>query len=120
MSRRRKKLPVDPVEVVIESLSHEGRGVSHIDGKTIFVDGGLPGETVLFRYRRIHSRYAEGSLEKVIANTSPYRVEAKCKHFSICGGCSLQHLASEEQIQHKQSVLLEQLKHIGGVQVAEI
>ncbi|MFT5132163.1 MAG: 23S rRNA (uracil1939-C5)-methyltransferase [Gammaproteobacteria bacterium] len=120
MSRRRKKLPVEPVETIIESLSHEGRGVSHIDGKTIFVDGALVGETVTFRYRRSHSRYAEGSLEELIANTSIDRVEPKCKHFSICGGCSLQHMATVKQIQHKESVLLEQLEHIGGVKPAQI
>jgi 23S rRNA (uracil1939-C5)-methyltransferase len=120
MSRRRKKLPVDPVETTIESLSHEGRGVSHIDGKTIFVDGALTGETVMFRYRRSHSRYAEGSLEELIANISSDRVEAKCQHFSICGGCSLQHLNPDKQIKHKENVMLEQLQHIGGVQPAEI
>ena len=120
MSRRRKKLPVDPVETTIESLSHEGRGVSHIDGKTIFVDGALTGETVMFRYRRSHSRYAEGSLEELVANVSPDRVDAKCQHFSICGGCSLQHLNPDKQIKHKENVMLEQLHHIGGVQPVEI
>ena len=120
MSRRRKKLSPDPVETTIESLSHEGRGISHLDGKTIFVDGALTGETVMFRYRRSHSRYAEGSLEEVIANVSSDRVEPKCQHFSICGGCSLQHLDPEKQIMHKENVLLEQLQHIGGVQPAEI
>jgi 23S rRNA (uracil1939-C5)-methyltransferase len=120
MSRRRKKLPVDPVETTIESLSHEGRGVSHIDGKTIFVDGALTGETVMFRYRRSHSRYAEGSLDELIANVSPDRVDAKCQHFSICGGCSLQHLNPDQQIKHKENVMLEQLQHIGGVRPIEI
>jgi 23S rRNA (uracil1939-C5)-methyltransferase len=120
MSRRRKKLPLDPVEATIESLSHEGRGVTHIDGKTIFVDGALAGETVMFRYRRSRSRYAEGSLEEVIANISPDRVEPKCGYFSVCGGCSLQHMAPNRQIQHKESVLHEQLQHIGGVQPQQI
>jgi 23S rRNA (uracil1939-C5)-methyltransferase len=120
MSRRRKKLPLEPVEVTIESLSHEGRGVSHIDGKTIFIDAALPGETVKFRYRKVHSRYAEGSVVDLVANLSMDRIDAKCEHFSICGGCSLQHLAPEKQMQHKESVLLEQLQHIGGVQPAEI
>jgi 23S rRNA (uracil1939-C5)-methyltransferase len=120
MSRRRRKLPSDPVEITIESLSHEGRGVAHIDGKTLFIDGALPGETVMFRYRRSRSKYAEGSFENLIANISPDRVEPGCKHFSICGGCSLQHLAPHKQIEHKEAVLLEQLQHIGGVQPAQI
>lgn len=120
MSRRRKKLPVDPVATTIESLSHEGRGVSHIDGKTIFVDGALPGETVMFRYRRRRAKFAEGSIEELIANASVDRVEPICKHFSVCGGCSLQHMAPELQIQHKENVLQEQLQHIGGVQAEHI
>jgi 23S rRNA (uracil1939-C5)-methyltransferase len=120
MSRRRKKLPANPVKATIESLSHEGRGVTHVDGKTIFVDGALSGETVMFRYRRSRSRYAEGSLEEVIENASAERVEPKCQYFSICGGCSLQHLHPDMQIKHKENVLLEQLKHIGGVQAEEI
>ena len=120
MSRRRKKLPVDPVATTIESLSHEGRGVGHIDGKTIFVDGALPGETVMFRYRRSRAKFAEGSVEELIANASVDRVEPVCKHFSICGGCSLQHMSSEIQIKHKEKVLQEQLQHIGGVGAEQI
>lgn len=119
MSRRRKKIPVDPAETVIESLSHEGRGVSRINGKTVFIDGALPGETVRFRYRRVHARYAEGCIEDVIANPSPDRVTASCPHFLDCGGCSLQHMSHDRQIAHKESVLREQLQHIGGVQAEE-
>ncbi len=120
MSRRRKKLPPDPVEATIESLSHEGRGLAHIDGKTVFIDGALVGETVMFRYRRSHARYAEGSFEGLVANPSPDRVDPECKHFAICGGCSLQHMDPERQIQHKANVLQEQLQHIGGVQAQQI
>ncbi len=120
MSRRRKKLPADPVETTIESLSHEGRGISHVDGKTVFVDGALPGETVKFRYRRSRAKYAEGSIAELVSMGSNDRVEPACKHFLICGGCSLQHLAPEIQVQHKEKVLLEQLQHIGGVQAKRV
>lgn len=116
MSRRRKKLPQEPVETIIESLSHEGRGVSHINGKTVFIDGALPGETVSFRYRRSRSKYAEGIFETLLENASPERVEPKCGHFLLCGGCSLQHLDPTRQIAHKEQVLEEQLRHIGGIQ----
>ena len=113
---RRKKIPREPVEAKIDSLSHEGRGVCRINGKTVFVDGALAGENVKFSYRRSRRSYAEGVVEEVIADASADRVEPACAHASICGGCSLQHLSASAQIQHKQNVLLEQLKHIGEVE----
>lgn len=117
--KRRKQLPVDPVEANIESLSHEGRGVTHINGKTVFVDGALPGETVRFIYTGQRSRYAEGTTTEVMV-PSPVRVDPPCHHFSVCGGCSLQHMDTAAQIHHKQQVLLEQLRHIGSVEPEQI
>ena len=55
MGRRRrggKKIPQGSFEAEIESLSHDGRGVTHIDGKTVFIHGALPGEKVTFNYTR--------------------------------------------------------------------
>lgn len=112
---RRKVLPAGEFDANIESLSHEGRGVAHIDGKAIFIDGALPGEQVRFRYTRRQRRFDNGVVTEVI-KASADRVEAKCAHAAICGGCSLQHLASDKQIAFKQQAMLEGLKHIGGVQ----
>ena len=51
MARRRKKqLPETPVAATIESLSHDGRGIARLDGKTTFIDNALPGEQVFFQY----------------------------------------------------------------------
>ncbi len=117
--RRQKKLSLPPVQVEIESLSHEGRGVARIDGKTAFVHGALPGEEVSFKYTRTHRRYDEGMVEEVL-RASEFRVEPKCHFFSVCGGCNLQHMESKEQIKFKQNVLLENLEHIGNVKAEEI
>jgi len=116
MSRRRKRkpLPPDPIQVTIEDLSHEGRGIAHLDGKTIFIDNALPGETVLFRYTALHGRFDEGEAIE-IQHASDKRVEPKCPHFGVCGGCSLQHLHPESQIALKQKTLLEQFQHVGQV-----
>ena len=119
MSRRKRKLPVDPVSARIESLTHEGRGVTHIDGKTVFVDGVLPEEEVLFKYTQQNRRYDEGEAVQIIT-PSPYRVEPKCAHFAICGGCSLQHLNPAQQIMSKQQVLLDNLQRIGKVTATEV
>jgi len=118
MSRRRKQLPDGLAGATIESLSHEGRGVAHINGKTVFIDGALPGEIVRFRYTGQHSRYDEGSAVE-IDHLSGMRVTPVCSYFDVCGGCSLQHMHPQSQILHKQQVLFEQLKHIGGVEPAE-
>lgn len=98
----------------IERLSHEGRGVAKINGKTTFIENALPTEEVSFNYLKRRSKYDEGVVETVL-KASPERVEPKCPHFLICGGCSLQHLKSDSQIQFKQATLLEQFQHFGQV-----
>ena len=113
MSRRRKKLP-EPRTAIIESLSHDGRGICHVDGKVVFVHRALPEEEVLFRYCRTRGKFDEGDMLKVI-KPSPLRVEPQCQHFGVCGGCSQQHLSSESQIIAKQERLLENLNNIGKV-----
>ena len=112
--RRRNRLPSEPAEAEIESLNHDGRGVAHVDEKTVFIYGALPGEKVRFRYLKRKRSYDEGSVIEVI-NASAKRVEPHCDKFGICGGCSLQHMAGESQIEAKQQVLLENLEHIGRV-----
>jgi len=112
-NRRKQKLPQDPVEVEIESLSHDGRGIARIEGKTVFVDGALAGETVKFLYIKKHSKYDEAKTIEVVANASVDRVEAKCQHFGLCGGCSLMHMDPAAQLALKQKTLSEHLTHFG-------
>ncbi|MBI3344618.1 MAG: 23S rRNA (uracil(1939)-C(5))-methyltransferase RlmD [Gammaproteobacteria bacterium] len=114
-SRSNKPLSQEPVLAHIESLSHDGRGVAHINGKALFIEGALPGEQVLFTYIKQRKRYDEAKVEKII-KPSPDRVEPRCAHFNVCGGCSLQHLTPAAQIAAKQQVLLDSLKHIGGIE----
>ena len=115
---RRGKLPLDLVETQIESLSHDGRGVARIEGKTVFIDGGLGGERVRFRYSKKHSKYDEGRVVEVLSS-SPDRVEAKCQHYGVCGGCSLMHMAPVAQLVLKQKTLMEQMSHFGHIEPAE-
>ena len=56
--RRKNRLPEEPVEVKIESLSAEGRGIAHVDDRTVFVDQALAGERVLFKYTRLKKNIA--------------------------------------------------------------
>lgn len=114
MSKRRSPLPTEPVRARIESLTHDGRGVTHIDGKTVFVDGALTGEEVEFQYIARQRRYDEGKTLRVI-EASTERVTARCAHFGVCGGCALQHMRETAQIEAKQKTLLDDLERIGHV-----
>lgn len=116
---RRRKLPSAPVTLDITSLSHEGRGVAHIDGKVVFVDGALTGERVTATYVRRRSQFDELRVNSVEVS-SPQRVEPRCKFATQCGGCSLQHMHSDAQIEFKQSVLLEQLQHAADISPGNI
>ncbi len=114
MSKKRKPLPSEPVEAEIESLTHEGRGLTHFNGKAVFVDGALAGERVRFRYTRLQRRYDEGTVVEVLRR-SPDRVEPRCAHFGVCGGCSLQHMETGAQIRMKQATLADVFARIGKV-----
>ncbi len=111
--KRRRKIPKEPVRAAIIGLSHDGRGIAKVNGKTVFVDGALPGEEVIFRYVRCFSKFDEAVVTEVL-HPSPDRVEPRCPHFLVCGGCSLQHMSHEAQIKAKTTALLEQLEHFAG------
>ncbi len=108
------KKPFPLVEAKITAFNHDGRGVTRINGKVVFVEQALPDETVVVKTIKKHKRYNQGICEQVI-EASPYRVEPECPHFDLCGACVLQHFASQQQILAKQQVLLENLQHIGKV-----
>ncbi|MBK1702295.1 23S rRNA (uracil(1939)-C(5))-methyltransferase RlmD [Thiococcus pfennigii] len=114
MSKKRKPLPEQPIEVEIESLTHDGRGLAHLEGKAVFVDGALPGERVQARYTRLQRHYDEAAVV-AIERPSPERVAPRCPHFGVCGGCRLQHLAAPAQVRVKQEILQEVLARIGKV-----
>ena len=117
--RRRKKLPTEPVAATIESISHEGRGIARLDGKTVFIDGALPGEEVMFVYTSRRAKFDEGCVTE-ITKASTDRVEPVCPHFLLCGGCSIQHMSPAMQRAHKESVLIDQFKHLAELDIPEI
>lgn len=105
--------------VQIKSLSHDGRGIATLNGKTIFINGALPGETVTFNYTKQHSKYAEAAAVE-IADPAATRVTPKCQHFTVCGGCSLQHMSTSAQLAFKQQTLLDQLQQFAQIQPQNI
>ncbi|MDH3634404.1 MAG: 23S rRNA (uracil(1939)-C(5))-methyltransferase RlmD [Gammaproteobacteria bacterium] len=109
--RRRSKLP-EPRQVTIEAMSHEGRGIAHVNGKTVFVFGALEGETVQIQVLKRTRSYDQATVLEVI-EASPQRIEPRCEAFQVCGGCSLQHLATDDQVALKQQALLDMMTHAG-------
>ncbi|RUR11083.1 23S rRNA (uracil(1939)-C(5))-methyltransferase RlmD [Legionella septentrionalis] len=115
MSKRRNQVTKIPVQAVIEKLSHDGRGIARIEGKTTFVQGALSGETVTFEYLRQKKDFDEGKLLSIMERSQD-RSEPACSHYDLCGGCSLQHLHEEKQIVEKQMQLADLLSRIGHVE----
>lgn len=105
--------------VVVESIDQEGRGIAHAGGKVIFIEGAITGERVAYSsYRRKPS--FEMAQATDIFKPSFMRVEPKCIHFSICGGCSMQHLDMSAQVAVKQRILEDNLERIGKVEPERI
>ena len=96
---------------IIESLDHEGRGIAHHEGKTIFVEGALPQEQVLYSSYRRKPNYELAAANRILTSNA-LRVEPRCRHFGICGGCSMQHLDASGQAAAKQRVLEDAFWHI--------
>jgi len=105
--------------VTIESLDQEGRGIAHVDGKVIFIEGALTGELVTYNAYRKKPSYELAKLEKIL-RPSFMRVQPKCVHFELCGGCSMQHIDARAQVAAKQRILEDNLERIGKVKAETI
>lgn len=100
--------------VLVESLDHEGRGVAHVAGKAIFIEGALPGETVEYVTFKKKPSYEQATATRIV-KPSFLRTTPKCAYFGVCGGCSMQHLEADAQVAAKQRVLEDNLRRIGKV-----
>ncbi len=96
---------------IIESLDHEGRGIAHVEGKAIFIEGALPGETVEYSSYRKKPKFEQARATHILKSSSQ-RVTPRCKHFGVCGGCSMQHLEPAAQAAAKQRVLEDAFWHL--------
>src|SRR5262252_6036402 len=99
---------------VVESLDQEGRGIAHVEGKVVFVEGGLPGERTTLAVKKRKPSY-EIATVTAIASANAARVAPRCPHFGVCGGCTLQHADPSLQVAAKQRALEDALARIGKV-----
>ncbi len=111
MGRKKQRVPET---ATIESAAHDGRGITTINGKKVFVAGALPGETVEFIRRKSHRNYDEAELLRVEV-ASADRIDAKCAAFGSCGGCALQHVDADYQRAIKDQSLRDNLQRIAKV-----
>lgn len=110
---RRARVAAPPEQGTVAALTHDGEGVVRA-GKTAFVGGALPGEVIRFRRVRSHRGHDEGQLLEVLEPAAD-RVTPRCAHFGVCGGCALQHLAADRQIEVKQQELRDALERVAKV-----
>ncbi|MDR1646727.1 MAG: 23S rRNA (uracil(1939)-C(5))-methyltransferase RlmD [Zoogloeaceae bacterium] len=103
----------------IEALDQEARGIARQEGKAIFIEGALPGETVEYASYRKKPNYEQAHLLRVLQPAAA-RVAPACPHFGVCGGCAMQHLEISAQVAVKQRVLEDNLLHIGHVRPEQI
>lgn len=118
MSGRSRRIVSDVEEVAtVAALTHDAQGIVR-QGKAVFVAGALPGESIRFRRTRHHRQHDEAELLEVL-EPSAARVVPRCAHFGVCGGCALQHLAPEAQLEAKQTELRDNLERVGRVSPQE-
>ena len=114
-----KPQPIGPIQTFeVDGLTHEAKGVARLQGKVTFIEGALPGETVEAQVNKAGRRFDEAVLVNII-EPSVYRVEPSCQHFNLCGGCSFQHLANEQQLSAKADWLQGQLRNLITTQELE-
>ncbi|MCJ7668342.1 MAG: 23S rRNA (uracil(1939)-C(5))-methyltransferase RlmD [Anaerolineae bacterium] len=102
------------IRLQLTGMAHGGEALGRYEGKVIFVPYALPGEEVIVEIVEDKGRYARARLLEVV-QPSPDRVEPRCPHFGVCGGCQWQHVAYEAQLRFKEEILRDQLERIGGI-----
>ncbi len=104
-------------EATVVALTHDGEGIVR-DGKAAFIPGALPGEKVRFERVSRRRQHDGGKLIEVL-ESSPERVEPRCAHFGVCGGCALQHLSPEAQLALKQTELRDNLQRVARIECGQ-
>ncbi|HLV10293.1 MAG TPA: 23S rRNA (uracil(1939)-C(5))-methyltransferase RlmD [Halanaerobiales bacterium] len=109
----------DVIELKLDDLANGGDSIGRYQGLAVFVPGGVPGELVRARILAKKRNYARGELLEIIKRADS-RIEPECSVFEDCGGCQLQHIEYETQLEYKQKMvqdLLERVAKLKGIKV---
>jgi 23S rRNA (uracil1939-C5)-methyltransferase len=107
------------VKVNITDLGTEGEGIGKVDGFTLFVKGGLPGDEIEAKVLKVKKSFGYAKIESIIT-PSPDRVETRCPVANKCGGCQIQHLSYDKQLEIKKKKVFDCLTRIGGVNANDL
>ncbi len=118
MSRKRKELPsLKDVEII--DVATEGNSIAKVNDMVVFIPFGVPGDIVDIKLAKKKKSYAEARIESIV-KPSDIRVEPRCEHFTVCGGCRWQHLPYDFQLKCKQKQVQDALERIAKVPFPEI
>ncbi len=101
------------IELSLTGMAHGGSAVGRVEGKAVFVPYAIAGERIRARIVQDKGRFAEAELLEVL-DSSPHRVQPRCQHFGICGGCHWQHIDYAMQLELKRQIVHDQFIRIGG------
>lgn len=104
----------DRIITPLEDITHSGEGVARIDNMIVFVDGGVPGDTVEIEITAVKKTYMTGKILKLIT-PSVKRQEPPCPYFGRCGGCQILQIQYKEQLAIKHKIVTDALERIGGI-----
>lgn len=104
----------DLIELTIEDLGVDGEGIGKVDGMAIFVKDAVPGDRVQAKVMKMKKSYGYARLMQVL-DPSPERTEPRCAFARQCGGCQLQAMTYEAQIDFKAKKVWNHLIRIGGL-----
>ncbi|MFC7441189.1 23S rRNA (uracil(1939)-C(5))-methyltransferase RlmD [Laceyella putida] len=102
------------IEVPIRRIGINGEGMGHYQKQVVFVEGAVPGETVVARVTQVETKFAKAKLLKV-KKKSAYRVEPPCPVYRECGGCQLQHIDRRMQKRLKRELVAESFARYAGL-----
>ncbi len=107
------------LRVEIEKFADRGKSLTRVDGMVIFIPGGVPGDEVDIRIRRVKKKFAEAEIVGV-TRASRLRSDPICRYFGHCGGCKWQHVNYHAQLEAKRQSVSEALEHAGGLTDIEV
>ena len=113
---RNKNISLENIEII--NTASKGKAIAKHEGRVIFVKGAVPGDICNINVYKQRKKYWEASIYKII-KLSKLRIDPKCEHFGICGGCKWQNMQYDSQLEFKQNEVLNNLHKIGGIELSK-